>query len=160
MMIGSSTIVGAQVSSASGSDTLVIGGIVSQPLAVDAAALGKLDSTHFRVADGAADSADFRGTLVWDLFKRAGIEADSARKGDNLRMILIATGADGYSVILAGAELIPEFAYTPAFVAVEMNRSALDKSRGMAELIVPGDRKHCRWVHQLVRLELRWTDTR
>ncbi len=72
---------------------------------------------------------------------------DGFRK-EALTTYLIASGSDGYSVVLSLAEVDPNFRDGPVLVADTRDGQPLAKS-GPFELIVPGDKRPARWVHNL-----------
>ena len=72
---------------------------------------------------------------------------DKFRK-EALTTYLLASGSDGYSVILSLAEVDPSFRDDPVLVADTRDGQPLAKS-GPFELIVPGDKRPARWIHNL-----------
>lgn len=67
-----------------------------------------------------------------------------------LSIAILATGADGYHVPLAWAEISPEFTATPVLVAYTEDDKSLDQPR----LIVPGDIEGGRCVNDLTELRV------
>jgi DMSO/TMAO reductase YedYZ molybdopterin-dependent catalytic subunit len=72
-----------------------------------------------------------------------------------MRKFIVATGADGYAVVLAWGEIDPEFAAEPVLVAFERDGQPLGEGQGMARLVVPGDKRAGRHVNRLTHIELR-----
>ncbi len=133
-----------------------LGGLVAHPARLDSAALARLPATELTMADGhgaAPDSARYRGVLLWELIRQAGPQTDSARKGDLLRHFVVVTGSDGYQVTMAVGELLPDYAAQPVLLAWLRNGEPLDSTHGMAQLLVPGDRRRSRSVHNVARIE-------
>lgn len=136
--------------------TVELGGLLDRPARLDSAALARLPASELMMADGhgaAPDSARYRGVLLWELIRQAGPQTDSARKGDLLRHYVVVTGSDGYQVTMAVGELLPDYAAQPVLLAWLRNGEPLDSTHGMAQLLVPGDRRRSRSVHNVARIE-------
>ncbi|MDR5782639.1 molybdopterin-dependent oxidoreductase [Caballeronia sp. LZ065] len=125
-----------------------LSGAVTTPASFDLAALQALPAVTRTVG-----STTYTGVGLWDLLNAAGIQTSSTVKNDVLGFYLIATGSDGYRVILSLAELSPDFGNQPDIVAYEMNGAPLTTT-GFARLVIPGDGKAGRYVSNLVALEV------
>jgi hypothetical protein len=77
----------------------------------------------------------------------------------SLRSYVSAEGTDGFAVVIALAELDPEFDRREAIVAYERDGQPLDQTLGMAQTIVPSDLTCERDVYHLARLEVRHLDS-
>jgi hypothetical protein len=75
--------------------------------------------------------------------------------GTALTSCIVATGADGYKVVLSLAEIDPDFHPGVVLVADAMNGHPLDEKSGPFKLIVTGDKRPARWVRNLVSIELK-----
>lgn len=110
-------------------------------------------------ADNATKTHSYTGTSTWSLLGGLGFASDPAKKGDLLNRYLLATGADGYQVVLSSGELNPAFGNKQSLVAYEEARpgavSALSDQEGPLLLTVPGDRRGSRYMSNLVQLEWR-----
>jgi hypothetical protein len=78
-------------------------------------------------------------------------------RGKAMTNFLIATGSDGYAVVLSLAEADPEFHESQVIVADARDGQPLGKN-GPFQLIVPGDKRPARWVHNLVSITLKHTE--
>jgi len=67
---------------------------------------------------------------------------------------LIATGSDGYSVVLSLAEVDPDFHGGEVMVADTRDGQLLGEN-GPFQLIVSDDKRPARWVHNLTSISLR-----
>ncbi|SAL10862.1 Oxidoreductase molybdopterin binding domain protein [Caballeronia peredens] len=123
-------------------------GAVTKPTTYDLAALQALPAVTRTVG-----TTTYTGVSLWDLVNAAGIHTSSSVKNDLLGFYLIATGSDGYRVVLSLAELSPDFGNQPDIVAYAMNGAALTTT-GFARLVIPGDGKAGRYVSNLVALEV------
>jgi hypothetical protein len=106
------------------------------------------------VAFGSAHGAvehDWTGPRLWEVLVRAGLVDPESPAGFVHRIVRI-TGADGYTVVLALAELAPEFADHPIQLATTMDGTALP---GHAlRLIVPGEKRGGRSVQDVIRIDV------
>jgi hypothetical protein len=74
-------------------------------------------------------------------------------RGKALANCIVASGADGYSVVLSIAEADPSFHGGEILVADTRDGQPLGKS-GPFQLIVSEDKRPARWVHNLVSISL------
>jgi hypothetical protein len=74
-------------------------------------------------------------------------------RGKALASYIVATGSDGYSVVLSIAEADPSFHGGEILVADTRDGQPLGKS-GPFQLIVSEDKRPARWVHNLVSISL------
>jgi hypothetical protein len=73
--------------------------------------------------------------------------------GEAMTSYLLATGSDGYSVVLSLAEIDASFHEGHVLVADTRNGQALG-DYGPFQLIVSDDKRPARWVHNLVSITL------
>jgi hypothetical protein len=78
-------------------------------------------------------------------------------RGEAMTSYLIATGSDGYAVVLSLAEVDPGFRDSQVIVADARDGQSLGKN-GPFQLIVPEDKRPARWVHNLVSITLKRAD--
>ena len=117
-----------------------------------AEALAALPSVPVSVPAGTAPGArgrTFEGPLLWTVLAYAGAVDPSKHQG-NVRGTVVLTGQDGYTAVLALGELSPEFEGKPVIVALRMDGRPLDP--GHLRVVVPGDKRGGRGVHDLARI--------
>jgi hypothetical protein len=68
------------------------------------------------------------------------------------RLVVRVTGADGYTAVVALAEIAPQFAERPILLAGRMNGAPLPDNA--LRLIVPGDRRGGRSVRDVIRIDI------
>ena len=93
----------------------------------------------------------FSGPLLWAALERSGLLADDPPKSQE-RQVVAVRGADGYEVVLALAELSPAFEAKQVILADEQDGQALGPAHW--RLVVPGDRRGGRSVHDVTSLTL------
>jgi DMSO/TMAO reductase YedYZ molybdopterin-dependent catalytic subunit len=125
-----------------------LSGAVSHPASFDLAALQVLPAVTRTIG-----TSTYTGVSLWSLINAAGIQTNATIKNDLAGFYLIATGSDGYRVVLSLAELSPDFGNQPDIVAYAMNGAPL-VGTGFARLVIPNDGKAGRYVSNLVALEV------
>jgi hypothetical protein len=129
--------------------------VVSGPerdVTLAAAALAALPSAQVSVPAGTAPGArgrTFEGPLLWAVLAHAGAVDPSKHQGD-VRGTVVLTGQDGYTAVQAMGELSPEFEGKPVIVALRVDGRPLDPGR--LRVVVPGDQRGGRGVHDLARI--------
>ena len=96
---------------------------------------------------------DYSGVPLPVLLAKINAPMGDALRGKAMISYLIATGSDGYSVVLSLAEVDPAFHNSQTIVADTRDGQPLGKN-GPFQLIVPGDKRPARWVHNLVSITL------
>ncbi|WP_236037826.1 hypothetical protein [Belnapia arida] len=97
---------------------------------------------------GGAERA-YEGPSLWAVLEAAGV-AD--RPHDQVRQAVLATGRDGYVVVLAMGEVSPEFAGRPAIIALRQDGMALAPTQW--RLVLPGEKRGGRTVRELEGLSV------
>jgi DMSO/TMAO reductase YedYZ molybdopterin-dependent catalytic subunit len=137
------------------SSRFILTGEVNNPAIYDKVSLGRLPHSVVNVtflAKGGSQSSSFRGVPLWNLLTAAGIKSDHTRRG-RFQYVEI-TGTDCYQVVLAIAELDPNFAGEQVLVADSQNGSPLGSNAGFARLVVPGDKFGGRSTFWIDRIEV------
>lgn len=131
------------------SRAIAVAGDVLRPGAYDAGALASLP----RVTQAFAGRS-YTGVTLWDFLDRTvGLRHPGAKPGDLLRMYVVATGTDGYQVVISMGEIAPSFGNAPDIIAIEVDGHGLGPE-GFARLVVPRDARGGRSVANLARLQV------
>jgi hypothetical protein len=101
-----------------------------------------------------ADEA-YTGVRAADLLAKMGVPLGKDLRGAALSSYLVASGSDGYQVVIALAEVDPSFHTGEVLVADTMNGQPLDAKSGPFKLVVTQDKRPARWVRNLVSIELK-----
>ena len=153
---------GAEVPHGGYAERFELVGLVDRPRAFTLADLQRYPAWTLTVAYGTGRGMEvgcFTGVPLWELLREAGVQVAPSRHNDRLRKYLVATGSDGYEVVVSLAELDPEFGATVALVAYQRDGELLGPTEGMARLVIASDKRGGRLVSHLVRLEVRDIDS-
>jgi len=103
--------------------------------------------------------ATYSGALVSDILATIGAPSDKRLHGAPVNQILIVTGSDGFTTVLALAEVEKSFKTQPVILADEENGKALPAKEGPFRLIIGGELKPARSVFDVTAIELRPVNT-
>lgn len=108
------------------------------------------------VISGQELNAEFEGVNLRDVLKLAGAKiGNNQLRGKELASYLLVEAADGYKVVFALAELDDEFAGRGIMLVDRRDGKPLSGDEGRLRLIVPGEKRHSRWVRQVVALKVK-----
>jgi DMSO/TMAO reductase YedYZ molybdopterin-dependent catalytic subunit len=96
------------------------------------------------------EHARFTGVPLWTLLGEAKL-ADETGKLPGLRHAVLVTGRDGYGVALSFGEVDPEFEGKAVLLAWQRDGKDLETP----QLVVPGDKRGGRYVHDVVHIEVK-----
>lgn len=132
------------------SPSFKLSGAVQKPRSLDLAALRALPQSREQV-----DGHTYVGVSLWTLLNAdGGLAIPSSPRNASLAYYVVATGSDGYQVVLSLSEIDPSVGDRAVLLAYEQDGAALGRV-GMARLVVPGDKKRGRSVANLAALEVR-----
>jgi hypothetical protein len=130
-------------------------GAVKAPVSLDQTTLLALPATTvelpYKSATGSGKDS-YTGVLLWDLVKKARLVSDADNNAD-LKRTLLVTGANGYAVAIALAELDPYYGNKQVLLAYKANANLA--SFDHLKLIVPGDIHGGRSVRDVVSIEVK-----
>jgi hypothetical protein len=143
----------------------------AQTTGVDGSLVLNADLNHARVVLSPADfralphitvtvhnghtNADetYSGVLLATLLAKVNAPIGKELRGEAMTSYVVATGSDGYSVVLSLAEVDPSFHEGQVLVADTRDGKPLGNN-GPFQLIVPDDKRPARWVHNLTSITL------
>ncbi len=133
--------------------SLAITGVVRTPLTIDARQLATYPRQTVEITSQER-TVRYEGVLVGTLLERAGATVGADLRGAALATYVVATGADGYRVVFAIAELDPAMSAADVLVADTADGKPLTEAQGPFRLVTPKDRRGARGVRQLQRLDV------
>src|SRR5262249_46839909 len=119
----------------------------------DLQALPSQEATVEFRAGNTSERHTYRGVLLVDLLTAA--HPMFGPRNDKLRWYVSVDATDDYEVVLAWAEVDPEFEGKKVLVAFAENGQPLGDGDGMARLVVPGDARGGRYVSAIRSISLR-----
>jgi DMSO/TMAO reductase YedYZ molybdopterin-dependent catalytic subunit len=120
-----------------------------------AADLAKLTQKEVKARDHGGEEAVYGGVLVASVLKQADVTLGEKLRGKMLTNHLIVEASDRYRALFSLPEIDPDWTENVVLLAVSRNGQALDAAHGPMQVIVPGDKRHSRWVKQTARLTVR-----
>ncbi len=106
------------------------------------------------VTDEKGTPAEYGGVPVAEILEKAGAPLGNSMRGQNIAMGLVARAPDGYHVLFSLAEFDPAFSDRVIILADRRDGKPLDKREGPLRIIVPGDKRHARWIRGVDTLEV------
>ena len=133
--------------------SIIVAASVEQTHNIDPAMVEKLpaveETVSFLTGHG-PEQATYTGALLWSVLDSAELLGGDRRA--RLRRTIVVTGRDGYTAVLALAEIDPEFEGKQVLLAYRRDGQPME---GHAlRLVVPGDRHGGRSVRDVVRIDL------
>ncbi len=96
----------------------------------------------------------YSGVPVANLLAKAGLLLGDTAKRATIKTYVIITAVDNYKVIFALPEIDPLFANRTVILADRADKKALPAEDGPFQIIVPGEKKHARWIRQVTSIQV------
>jgi hypothetical protein len=135
-------------------DAVHVGGEVTNPYALRAADIAALPHQSVSVSDEKNGDEVYQGVPVFELLRRAGAPLGSALRGPKMKLYVLVKARDGYAAVFALPEFDPGFTNRVILLADRRQGNTLGTVEGPFRLIVPGEKRHARWVRQVTDIEV------
>jgi DMSO/TMAO reductase YedYZ molybdopterin-dependent catalytic subunit len=129
-------------------------GEVSTPLRLTAAELMQLPRQTVMARAHDEKEARFEGVALFDVLKKAGLPTGKELRGRAVSLYLVVEASDGYRAVFALPELDPAFTDRVILLADRRDGQALGPRDGPLQIVVPGEKRHARWVRQVIVLRI------
>ena len=123
-------------------------------LELKAADLAKLPRREVKAHDHDGKETIYDGVDLHEVLLLAGIKFNKESEHLNLSRYLLVEAADKYRVVFGLTELNPEFTDKIILLAEKSDGKLLSEKNGHWQIIVPDEKKHGRWVRQVVTLKI------
>jgi DMSO/TMAO reductase YedYZ molybdopterin-dependent catalytic subunit len=133
---------------------LRVTGDVPSHLELSIADIAAFQRQTIHVADDKGAQVEYGGVPVAEIVKKAGAPLGKELKGPNMAIGLVAIAPDGYRVLFSVAEFDPAFSDRVILLADRRDGKPLDNREGPLRIIVPGDKRHARWIRRVDALEV------
>ena len=133
---------------------LHVTGEVPTHLELSLADIAAFPRQTIHVTDEKGAPAEYAGVPVAEILQKAGAPLGKEMKGANMAVGLVARAPDGYHVLFALAEFDPAFNDRVIILADSRDGKPLDNREGPLRFVVPGDKRHARWIRGVNTLEV------
>ena len=89
-----------------------------------------------------------------EVLRSAGVKFGHDLRGPALATYLVVEAADGYRAVFALPELDPASTDRVILLADRRDGKPIDAKDGPLRVIVPGEKRHSRWVKQVIALKV------
>ena len=144
----------AAAASAQTSPALRVTGDVPNHMELSIADVAALPHQPIHVTDDKGAPAEYSGVPVATILQKAGAPLGKELKGANMAIGLIGRAPDGYHVLFSLTEFDPAFGDRLIWLADRRDGKPLDSREGPLRIIVPGDKRHARWIRGVTTLEV------
>ena len=134
--------------------TLRVTGKVERPLVLSEVDLQALPRKHLAVTDEKGAPVTYDGVPVVELLRRTGVPLGKQLRGPQMKLYIIVSATDGYRVVFALPEFDPDFTDRVIILADRRDGHVLVPPEGPFRLIVAGEKRHARWVREVIALDI------
>lgn len=122
-------------------------------LTLDRAALAALPRVTVVASSPHDPSSRWQGVALDELLHRAGVPTGGQLRGHAMGYIVRVSASDHYQVVFSLAELDPRFGNEQVILVDTRDGQPLGKD-GPFRLIVPGDKRPARWIHNITAIDV------
>jgi DMSO/TMAO reductase YedYZ molybdopterin-dependent catalytic subunit len=133
---------------------IAVAGDVPRPLKLTTTEFVRLPRQTVRAKDHDGKEAEFEGVPLVEVLKAAGVKFGQDLRGPALAAYLVVEASDGYRAVFALPEVDPAFTDRAVLLADRREGKLLAGNEGPLRVIVPGEKRHARWVRQVVALRV------
>lgn len=90
-----------------------------------------------------------------EVLQAGGVKLGDAIRGRALREYILVEGIDGYRVVFALPEMDPASTAQTFLLADRRDGQPLGEFEGKLRIVIPHEKRHARWVRQVISLSLR-----
>ena len=106
-----------------------------------------------------ASTRNSRALPWWISWRKRAFPPAKSLRGPAIALYVVVEAADGYRAVYALAELDSAFTDRVILLADRRDGRPLSAREGPLQVIVPGEKKHARWVRQVIRLRVAAADS-
>jgi hypothetical protein len=129
-------------------------GEIGAPLQLTTAELAQFPRQSVTAKGHDGKESRYEGVAVFEILKKAGVPAGKELRGKAVSLYLVVEGSDGYRAVFALAEFDPAFTDRVILLADHRDGQPLSSREGPLQIIVPGEKRHARWVRQVITLQI------
>jgi hypothetical protein len=134
--------------------SVVVRGINGKPKSFSFDELKRLPSVEVDEVSRKGDPVKYKGVEVFVLLKEVGTAHGETLRGEWMRAFVTVDARDEYRAVFSLTEFDADFTDRKIILAYERNGEPLDKQTGPLQIIVPGEKKHARWVRMVKEIRV------
>ncbi|MFD1258615.1 molybdopterin-dependent oxidoreductase [Mucilaginibacter terrae] len=96
----------------------------------------------------------YSGVPLTDILAKAGVMMGDSAKKKTIMTYIVVTAADNYKAIYTLPEIDLLFANRTIILADRTDKKPLPSESGPFQIIVPGEKKHARWMRQVTSIHV------
>jgi DMSO/TMAO reductase YedYZ molybdopterin-dependent catalytic subunit len=131
---------------------LKVGGEGLSPLELTAERFKQMPRVTVTAKAHDGKESRYDGVAVIEILRKAGLPLGKELRGKAMALYLVVEAADGYRAVFALPEIDPEFNDRVVLLADRRDGEPLSAREGPLQIIVPGEKRHARWVRQVTAL--------
>jgi len=132
-----------------------VSGPTGQSIALSAHELEAMPRETANVADEKGNHIAYEGVPVVEILRRVGTPTGKDVRGKQMALYLLVSASDGYHAVFALAELDPAFTDRRILLVDRRDGKVLPVAEGPFRIIVPGEKRHARWVRNVTALTVK-----
>jgi hypothetical protein len=134
---------------------LRVSGAPGRDLVLTERDLAQMSRVSASVVDEKGNQAIYEGVPVAEILRRVGAPLGKDLHGKEMDLYLLVTASDGYRAVFALPELDSGFTDRLALIADHRDGKSLSAAEGPFRIVVPGEKRHPRWVRNVIELSVR-----
>jgi DMSO/TMAO reductase YedYZ molybdopterin-dependent catalytic subunit len=129
-------------------------GEVARPLTLSTEDLAKLPRQTVKAKAHDGIESQYEGVALVEILTKAGVPFGQNLRGNAMALYVVVEASDSYRAVFALPEL--DSAYTDRVILLADHRDGrpLTTREGPFQIIVPGEKKHARWVRQVIKVRV------
>jgi len=138
-----------------GAPTLRVSGPAGESIMLSAHDLEAMPRETANVADEKGNHIAYEGVPVVEILRRVGTPSGKDLRGKQMSLYLLVSASDGYHAVFALAELDPAFTDRRILLVDRREGKDLSATEGPFRIVVPGEKRHARWVRNVTALAVK-----
>jgi len=135
--------------------SFTVDGEVLKPLTLTRDNLvGMFKQDEIRTTDKDGKEHVFKGVKLISILDSAGVTLGGQLRGQNLAKYVLIKAVDGYQVVFSIAEIDEGYSAQTILLAYDIDDAPLPKGEGPFRMIVPGDKRHARWIREITTIKV------
>jgi hypothetical protein len=143
-----------QAANETGRDIIVVRGTMGKPQQFTVEELRKLPRTEVEATDRKGEKVKFAGVAVSVLLQKVGAAHGEMLRGEWMRAFVTVDAWDEYRAVFALPEFDTDFTDRVILLAYERDGQPLNLQTGPLQIIVPGEKRHARWVRMVKEIRV------